>query len=83
LPSAQNTARVETSRHAAFNGQKQSPAVYAPIDFALQSLGELLRRDGFQPERKLHYICEGVGMHVPEDRMKENAASRSPGFNNS
>jgi methyltransferase (TIGR00027 family) len=45
--------------------------VYAPIDFARESLGEVLRRAGFQPGRKTYYICEGVSMYVPEEGMKE------------
>ena len=44
---------------------------YAPIDFARENLGEVLRRAGFQPSRKTYYICEGVSMYVPEDGMKE------------
>ena len=34
--------------------------VYAPIDFARESLGEVLRRAGFEAGRKTYYICEGV-----------------------
>lgn len=45
--------------------------IYAPIDFARENLGEVLRRAGFQPERKTYYICEGVSMYVPEEGMKE------------
>jgi methyltransferase (TIGR00027 family) len=49
--------------------------VYAPIDFARESLGEVLRRAGFQPGRKTYYICEGLSMYVPEDGMKETLRS--------
>jgi methyltransferase (TIGR00027 family) len=49
--------------------------VYAPIDFARESLGEVLRGAGFQPERKTYYICEGLSMYVPEDGMKETLRS--------
>jgi len=58
--------RVET----AFGGAPAN-VVYAPIDFARESLGEVLRRAGFQPIRKTYYICEGVSMYVPEEGMKE------------
>jgi methyltransferase (TIGR00027 family) len=49
--------------------------VYAPIDFARESLGEVLRRAGFQPGRKTYYICEGLSMYVPEDGMMETLRS--------
>jgi methyltransferase (TIGR00027 family) len=55
--------------------------VYAPMDFARESLGEVLRRVGFQPGRKTYYICEGVSMYVPEEGMKETLraiAAESP-----
>jgi methyltransferase (TIGR00027 family) len=44
--------------------------VYAPIDFARESLDEVLGRAGFDPHRPTYYICEGVSMYVPEDGMK-------------
>lgn len=57
--------------------------VYAPIDFTRESLGEVLRRAGFEPGRKTYYICEGVSMYVPEEGMKETlraiAAESAPG----
>jgi methyltransferase (TIGR00027 family) len=49
--------------------------VYAAIDFARESLGEVLRRAGFQPGRKTYYICEGLSMYVPEDGMMETLRS--------
>jgi methyltransferase (TIGR00027 family) len=54
-----------------------SPAnvVYAPIDFTQESLGEVLRRAGFQSGRKTFYICEGLSMYVPEEGMKETLRS--------
>jgi O-methyltransferase involved in polyketide biosynthesis len=52
--------------------------VYAPIDFPRDSLGETLRRPGFQPGRKTCYICEGVSMYVPEEGMKETLRANSP-----
>ena len=43
----------------------------------------MLRRAGFQPDRKTYYICEGVSMYVPEEGMKETlraiAAESAPG----
>src|SRR5450631_3542450 len=57
--------------------------VYAPIDFARESLGEVLRGAGFQSRRKTYYICEGVSMYVPEEGMKETlraiGAESAPG----
>jgi methyltransferase (TIGR00027 family) len=67
---------------AALGGAPPNVA-YAPIDFVRESLGEVLRRAGFQPERKTYYICEGVSMYVPEEGMKETlraiAAESAPG----
>jgi methyltransferase (TIGR00027 family) len=42
-------------------GDAPANVVYAPIDFARESLSQVLRRAGFQPERKTYYICEGDG----------------------
>ena len=44
--------------------------VYAPIDFARESLGDVLGRAGFDRHGRTYYICEGVSMYVPEDGMK-------------
>jgi len=44
--------------------------VYASVDFARESLGEVLDRAGFDRHRRTYYICEGVSMYVPEDGMK-------------
>jgi methyltransferase (TIGR00027 family) len=64
-------------------GGAPANVVYAPIDFARESLGEVLRRAGFQAGRKTYFICEGVSMYVPEDGMKETlraiAAESAPG----
>ncbi len=56
-------------------GGAPANVVYAPIDFTRESLGEVLRRAGFQPGRKTYYICEGLSMYVPEDMMKETLRS--------
>ena len=58
--------RVETAL-----GGAPANLVYAPIDFARENLGEVLRRAGFHSGRKTYYICEGVSMYVPEDGMRE------------
>jgi methyltransferase (TIGR00027 family) len=58
--------RVEAALHGA-----PGNLVYAPIDFTRESLGEVLRRAGFRPERKTYFICEGLSMYVPEQGMKE------------
>jgi methyltransferase (TIGR00027 family) len=67
---------------AAFAGAPAN-VVYAPIDFARESLGEVLRRAGFHPDRKTYFLCEGVSMYVPEDGMKDTlraiAAESAPG----
>jgi methyltransferase (TIGR00027 family) len=56
-------------------GGAPANVVYVPIDFTRESLGEVLRRAGFQPGRKTYYICEGLSMYVPEDGMKETLRS--------
>jgi methyltransferase (TIGR00027 family) len=57
--------------------------VYAPIDFARESLGEVLRAAGYQRDRRTYFICEGLSMYVPEEGMKETlrgiAAEAAPG----
>lgn len=65
------TQEYKKQRVEAALGGTPANVVYAPIDFARESLGEVLRRAGFQPDRKTYYICEGVSMYVPEEGMKE------------
>ena len=64
-------------------GDFPANVAYAAIDFTRESLGEALRRAGFQRGRKTYYICEGVSMYVPEEAMKETlrviAAESAPG----
>ncbi len=77
------TQEYKKRRVEAVLGGAPANLVYAPIDFARESLGEVLRRAGFQPGRKTYYICEGVSMYVPEKGMKETlraiAAESAPG----
>jgi methyltransferase (TIGR00027 family) len=69
--------RVEAALDAPAN------LVYAPIDFAREGLGEVLRAAGFQRGRRTYFICEGVSMYVPEEGMKETlraiGAEAAPG----
>jgi methyltransferase (TIGR00027 family) len=65
------TQEYKKRRVEAALGGGPANVVYAPIDFARESLGEVLRRARFQPGRKTYYICEGVSMYVPEDGMRE------------
>ena len=57
--------------------------VYAPIDFAQEDLGDVLRRAGFRSDRRSYFICEGVSMYVPEEGMLNTlraiAAESAPG----
>jgi methyltransferase (TIGR00027 family) len=77
------TQEYKKCRVAAALGDATANVVYAPIDFTRESLGEVLRRAGFQSGRKTCYICEGVSMYVPEAGMKETlraiAAESAPG----
>jgi methyltransferase (TIGR00027 family) len=77
------TQEYKKCRVAAALGDAPANVVYAPIDFTRESLGEVLRRAGFQSGRKTCYICEGVSMYVPEAGMKETlraiAAESAPG----
>lgn len=65
------TQERKKRRVAAALGGVPENLVYASIDFVRESLGEVLRRAGFQPGRKTYYICEGVSMYVPEEGVKE------------
>src|SRR6185295_9418060 len=64
-------------------GGAPANVVYAPIDFTRESLGEVLRRAGFEAGRKTYYIAEGLSMYIPEEGMKETlraiAAESAPG----
>jgi methyltransferase (TIGR00027 family) len=77
------TQEYKKRRVEAVLGGAPANVVYAPIDFARENLGEVLRRAGFEPRRKTYYICEGVSMYVPEEGMKKTlraiAAESAPG----
>ena len=77
------TQEYKKRRVEAALGGAPANVSYAAIDFTRESLGEALRRAGFQPGRKTYYICEGVSMYVPEEGMKETlraiAAESAPG----
>jgi len=77
------TQQYKKRRVAAALGDAPANVIYAPIDFARESLGSVLRRCGFQPARQTYYICEGVSFYVPEEGMKETlraiAAESAPG----
>jgi methyltransferase (TIGR00027 family) len=64
------TQEYKKQRVEAVLGGAPANVAYAPIDFARESLGEVLRRAGFEPQRKTYFICEGVSMYVPEEGMK-------------
>ncbi len=77
------TQEYKKRRVEAALGGSPANVVYAPIDFARESLADALRRADFQPGRKTYYICEGVSMYVPEEGMKQTlraiAAESAPG----
>ena len=77
------TQEYKKRRVEAALGSPPANLVYGPIDFARESLGEVLRRAGFQSARKTYFICEGVSMYIPEEGMKETlraiAAESAPG----
>lgn len=77
------TQEYKKRRVEAALGGPPANVVYAPIDFARESLGEVFDRAGFERGRKTYYICEGVSMYVPEEGMKETlraiASESAPG----
>jgi methyltransferase (TIGR00027 family) len=50
------TQEYKKRRVDAALGGEPANVVYAPIDFARESLGDVLRRAGFQPSRKTYYV---------------------------
>jgi methyltransferase (TIGR00027 family) len=64
-----STQEYKKRRVDAVLGGAPANLVYAPIDFATDNLGDVLRRAGFQ-SRPAYFICEGVSMYVPEEGMK-------------
>ena len=77
------TQEYKKRRVEAALGGAPANLVYAPIDFARESLGEVLRAAGFQRGRRTYFICEGLSMYVPEEGMKETlraiGAEAAPG----
>ena len=78
-----STQEYKRRRVAAALGGTPANLTYAPIDFATDSLGRVLRTAGFQRDRRTYWICEGVSMYLPEAGMKETlcaiAAESAPG----
>jgi methyltransferase (TIGR00027 family) len=77
------TQEYKRRRVAAGLSDASANVTYAAVDFARESLGDVLRRAGFDRGRKTYYICEGVSMYVPEEGMKETlrtvASESAPG----
>jgi methyltransferase (TIGR00027 family) len=77
------TQEYKRRRVDAALGGPPSNVTYAPIDFSRERLGDVLRRAGFERDRKTYFICEGVSMYVPEAGMNEMlgaiAAESAPG----
>jgi methyltransferase (TIGR00027 family) len=75
---AYKKARVEAAL-----GHAPANVVYAPIDFAQESLCDVLRHAGLRRDRKTYFLCEGLSMYVPEQGMKETlraiSAESAPG----
>jgi methyltransferase (TIGR00027 family) len=65
------TQEYKKRRVDAALGGAPANVVYAPIDFAREGLGEVLRAAGFERGRRTYFICEGLSMYVPEEGMKE------------
>jgi methyltransferase (TIGR00027 family) len=66
-PSTQDYKR---RRVAEALGGPPANLTYAPIDFARESLDDVLARAGFDRQRRTYFICEGVSMYVPEAGMQ-------------
>jgi methyltransferase (TIGR00027 family) len=77
------TQEYKKLRVEAALGGAPANVVYAPIDFAREGLGEVLRAAGFERGRRTYFICEGLSMYVPEEGMKQTlraiAAESAPG----
>jgi methyltransferase (TIGR00027 family) len=77
------TQEYKKRRVEAALGGGPANVAYAPIDFTRESLGDALRRAGFEASRKTYYICEGVSMYIPEEGMRETlraiGAESAPG----
>lgn len=77
------TQKYKKRRVEAALGGAPANVVYAPIDFAREGLGAVLRGAGFERRRRTYFICEGVSMYVPEEGMKQTlcaiAAESAPG----
>ncbi|MEA2259244.1 MAG: hypothetical protein QOJ51_2069 [Acidobacteriaceae bacterium] len=65
------TQEYKKRRVDAALGGAPANVVYAPIDFACEDLGDVLRAAGFERGRRTYFICEGLSMYVPEEGMKE------------
>lgn len=77
------TQQYKQRRVDAALGGAPGNLVYAPIDFARERLGDVLRRAGFHSDRTACFVAEGLSMYVPEEGMKETlrtiASESAPG----
>jgi methyltransferase (TIGR00027 family) len=64
------TQEYKRRRVDAALGGGPSNVTYAPIDFTRENLRDVLRRAGFERDRRTYFICEGVSMYVPEEGME-------------
>jgi methyltransferase (TIGR00027 family) len=65
------TQQYKQQRVAATLNDAPATVTYAPIDFATESLAEVLERSGFDTTRKTYFIAEGLSMYVPEEGLKQ------------
>jgi len=67
-PATQNPKRA---RVVAALGGPPSNLTYAPIDFRVQKLSDVLLAAGYQSRLKTFFIWEGVTMYLPEAAVRE------------
>src|SRR5207249_10871848 len=69
------TQRLKIRRVREVIGEPPANVVYAPIDFRTDSLGDVLTRAGYRPDRTTFFIWEGVTMYLPEESVRTTLRS--------
>jgi methyltransferase (TIGR00027 family) len=72
---SQPTQALKKHRIEAVAGNIPRNLTFAPADFRVDDLSDVLRRAGYQPNRKTFFVWEGVSMYVDETSVRKTLST--------